>query len=166
MIFVLPLTVKTKTKNIRPGLHLPCLCRGSWVFPHYLILTVPLMEGSQSLTVCCQNHKTSSFQHSVHKHACKSQRCAQTKREANYYIKFTVELFVFSSTSDWIHNSPVTPVIFPPLFPLFLISVLLWGKLKIPWIYSSFCWSWNTFNWVSLCVTLATLANFISGFLH
>lgn len=79
--FVLPLYGEKKTQKTAVNwcrrlvrqprfmcLHWLCSCRGSWVFPHYLILIVPLMEGSRSLTVFCQNHKTSSLQQWMHVH--------------------------------------------------------------------------------------------------
>lgn len=57
--------------SVSPGLcvYINCVAAEDLGYsPHYLILIVPLMEGSRSLTDFCQNHKTSSLQQWLHVH--------------------------------------------------------------------------------------------------
>lgn len=77
-------------------LHQLCSSRWAWVVPYYLILILPSLGGSQSLTVSHQNHKTSSLQQWVRIHAC-----VQTKCEANF-LSVLLSLWL---NSELTHNS-------------------------------------------------------------
>ena len=101
-------------------LHWLCSCRGSWVIPHYLILIVPLMKGSQSLTVCCRNHKTSSLQQwvQVHAHVDHTPGRSDTKRSdffrlAPFVLIWLLDRLRSSSACVWISELTLTvaPVI-------------------------------------------------------
>lgn len=80
-------------------LHQLCSSKWAWVVPYYLILILPSLGGSQSLTVSRQNHKTSSLQQWVRIHAC-----IQTKCEANLLSILTVWLSLWLN-SELTHNS-------------------------------------------------------------